>query len=574
VVEKMIIGKEIETQTDLAIDFNKLINSRLLVQANSGGGKSWLIRKILEESYGKSQQIILDIEGEFSSLREKYDYLLVGPEGEIPATIKTASILPKKLLELNTSTIIDLSELKHHERILYVKRFLEGLMNVPKKLWHALFLVIDEANQFCPQSGKCESGPAVIDLMTRGRKRGFCGALATQRISKLHKDACAEANNRLIGRTGLDIDRKRASEELGFTSKQDTLELRNLKAGEFFAFGTAICTDIKKIKVGNVKTSHPEIGRVIKSSPTPKNITNILKKLTDLPKEADKELRSKEDMKIKITQLKREIRVLENQNKNPKQLIDQKTIDKMKWDLQIEQNKKFKQLEVDYVTKIRKCKSDYYAEFNKINAIRKILEIKVVAPNTDAVATLPAIVKPNLEAAAPLPGIVQPIENNIQNNESKPLRAGAMKILGWICAAYPNSLSKQRIATLSGFSMRGGTFNTYISELKRNGWITNKINNLIATQEGLNNTVEEPTIPTGEELLNLWASKFRAGAGKLLRIIYSKHPFSITKVDLGLEANMEYTGGTFNTYLSELRRNSLIHIESGEATISEDFFES
>ena len=166
----------------MELDLNKLISTRLLVQANSGGGKSWLLRKILEESHGKVQQIILDLEGEFSTLRERYDYLLVGRDGEIPCNIKTAQLLSKKILELNVSTIIDLSELKHHERITFVKRFLDGLLDAPRKLWHPALIVVDEAHQFCPQASKSESASSVIDLMTRGRKRGFCGILATQRI--------------------------------------------------------------------------------------------------------------------------------------------------------------------------------------------------------------------------------------------------------------------------------------------------------------------------------------------------------------------------------------------------------
>src|SRR5689334_16314253 len=32
------------------------LDTRLLIQANSGGGKSWLIRRLLEQSHGKVQQ--------------------------------------------------------------------------------------------------------------------------------------------------------------------------------------------------------------------------------------------------------------------------------------------------------------------------------------------------------------------------------------------------------------------------------------------------------------------------------------------------------------------------------------
>jgi len=161
-------------------------------------------------------------------------------------------------LKLNVSTIIDLSELKHHERIFFVQRFLESLVNAPRELWHTCLVIVDEAHQFCPEGKKSESAISVIDLQTRGRKRGFCGVLATQRISKLHKDAAAECNNVLVGRTVLDIDRKRASEELGFTKKEDEISLRHLKAGEFYAFGSSISEKIVKVRVGDVKTSHPE----------------------------------------------------------------------------------------------------------------------------------------------------------------------------------------------------------------------------------------------------------------------------------------------------------------------------
>src|SRR5947209_18195302 len=138
------------------------------------------------------------------------------------------------------------------KRKLFVKLFLEALFNAPKHLWHAVLIVIDEAHVFAPEKGQSEAMEAVIDLATRGRKRGYCAVLATQRLSKLHKDAVAEMNNKLIGRTGLDIDRKRAAEELGFSTKEDAISLRNLAPGEFYAFGPAISEAVEKVTVGPV----------------------------------------------------------------------------------------------------------------------------------------------------------------------------------------------------------------------------------------------------------------------------------------------------------------------------------
>ena len=122
----MILGKGVK------MDLPKLIDSKLLIQANSGGGKSWLIRRILEQTHGKVQQIILDPEGEFGTLREKYDYILAGKGGDTPADPKSAAMLAKRLLELKVSAIIDLYELHPQDRKRFVRLFLEAMVNAPK----------------------------------------------------------------------------------------------------------------------------------------------------------------------------------------------------------------------------------------------------------------------------------------------------------------------------------------------------------------------------------------------------------------------------------------------------------
>jgi len=166
--------------------------------------------------------------------------------------------------------------------------------------------------------------------------------------------------------------------------------------------------------------------------------------------------------------------------------------------------------------------------------------------------------------------VIFPKENNdfLGGNENK-LRSGAMKMLSWLAGA--NTLSKQRLATLSGFAVTGGTFNTYISELKRNGWIVGN-GDLSITDEGMKNTLPS-SLPSGEDLLQLWKSKFREGAARILQVVYDQYPDSITKENIGAIVGFEPTGGTFNTYISELRRNGLIQIQGDSVKISDEFFE-
>src|SRR2546421_12073048 len=273
-----------------SIDLPTLLDTRLLIQANSVGGKSWLIRRILEQSHGRVQHIIIDSEGEFATLRQQYDYVLAGKDGDPPADPKSAALLARKLLELNVSAILDLYELHADERKRFVRLFLDSTINAPKDLWHPCLVVIDEAHKFCPEKEQSEASSAVIDLATLGRKRGYCAILATQRLSKLHKDAAAECNNKLIGRTNLDVDMRRASEELGFTTKEQAFALRNLAAGEFYTFGPAISAEVTKITIGAVETTHPKAGsRIYTASPIPptEKIKKILGEMKDLPQEAE-----------------------------------------------------------------------------------------------------------------------------------------------------------------------------------------------------------------------------------------------------------------------------------------------
>jgi len=545
----------IKISPNTKIDLDKLIATRMLINTNSGGGKSWAIRRFLEQSYGQVQQIIIDLEGEFSTLREKFDYLLVGKEGEIPTHIRTAELLAKKLLELNVSTIVDLSELRHPERITFVKRFLDSLINSPKNLWHRVIVVVDEAHQFCPEKAKSEAALSVIDLMTRGRKRKFCGILATQRISKLNKDAAAEANNYMIGRTGLDIDMKRASELLGFTSKDEMRGLRDLKAGEFHAFGPAFDHNgVKKIVVGSVQTTHDTVEAHTKGPvKTPANIKRILKDLVDLPKEAEEELHNLQDYKNKVRELKTKLAIAGR----GKPQIDERAVERAR-------EMGLKQGYAEASKESIKLEKAIRIFEKKISDIARIVEVSVQKQEGKPTKVNPAFsVLPKIKVRPYIPQTV------IGSDSEIPLRAGAVRMLNWLAGAQ--MLTKQRLATLAGFSIKGGTFNTYISELKRNGWIVGD-EELSITEEGLKNASPEP-IPTGEELLVMWMGKFRAGVGKILRYLYEQHPNSCNKDEVGYALDFEPTGGTFNTYLSELRRNGLIQIENNSVVISNEFFE-
>lgn len=296
------LGTSVTGGGTVAVDLERLIETRMCLQANSGGGKSWTVRRLLEQSHGKVMQVVIDAEGEFYTLREKYDYLYAAVKGgDCVASVALAKKLAHRLLEHGVSAIVDISEMPPAVRVEFVREFVEALVEAPRRLWRPCMVVVDEAHRFCPEverghkvargkkTERVSSTDAVVNLMALGRKRGLCGVLATQRIAKLNKDALAECQNFLVGLANIDVDQDRAAAALGMRPK-DAVILRELEPGEFFAFGPAIGREIRKVHVGPVQTTHPKAGqRTAPLPPTRAGIKRVVASFADLPAEAEEE---------------------------------------------------------------------------------------------------------------------------------------------------------------------------------------------------------------------------------------------------------------------------------------------
>src|SRR3982074_607486 len=111
-MSKIVIGHS--DGHNLGFDLDILLTTRALIQANSGGGKSYLLRRLCEQLFGKVQVIVIDPEGEFATLREKSGYVLVGKGGDTPADVRSADLLARRLLELNASAVCDIYDMSRN----------------------------------------------------------------------------------------------------------------------------------------------------------------------------------------------------------------------------------------------------------------------------------------------------------------------------------------------------------------------------------------------------------------------------------------------------------------------------
>ena len=239
----MTVSVDMGTAPDGApavMDLEELLATRLLVQGNSGSGKSHLLRRLLEGSAPWVQQVIIDPEGDFVTLSDRYGHVVVDGGAHSENELKRLAL---RIREQRVSVVLSLESLDVEGQMRAAATFLGTLFDAPREHWYPALVVVDEAQLFAPAvAGEVSdevrrlSLGAMTNLMCRGRKRGLAGVIATQRLAKLAKNVAAEASNFLMGRTFLDIDMARAADLLGLERRQAE-QFRDLARGHFVALG-------------------------------------------------------------------------------------------------------------------------------------------------------------------------------------------------------------------------------------------------------------------------------------------------------------------------------------------------
>lgn len=598
------------------VDLEQLIATRTLIQANSGGGKSRMLRYILEQTHGHIQQIIIDPEGEFASLREKFDYLLAGRDGDVPADLKTAKLLARRLLELNASAVIDLYELDYQKRRHFVRLFLDELMHLPRTLWRPVLIPIDEAHVFCPErgAGEAESTNSVIALCTQGRKRGFAPLLATQRISKLHKDAAAELLNKLIGRTGLDVDLKRAGDELGM-DKETRQQLRDLEPGEFFAFGPAISRSVVKVRSGPIQTSHPQPGKVAPPAPpAPTAVKKLMQQMQDLQHEAEEEARTIADLQRDLTKVRGELK--RAQRTTPAAAADPAVVQKQVTAAVARERKAVNQSHQNEIKKLR----------GALEAAMKFI-INITAQNFDAAGVDKAELERAVSAAVAKATQMVDSRLEVRAKQIEKLRTSAQQIIGTLkqvlgdaevvidltvnrqepfavklpakprespqrsiapsvngngslpkgehavltaACQYPDGVTRQQLTILTAY--KRSSRDAYIQRLREKGLVQLRGELVIAAEGAEQHLGDFEPLPTGEALQQYWLDRLPAGERAFLEELIVAHPNGLTRDELS--DRTEYKRSSRDAYLQRMSAKQIIEITGGSVRAADFLFDT
>lgn len=553
---------------DIGVDTQKFLDGKLLLQANTGGGKSWATRRIVEQFAGIVPQIILDPEGEFFTLRQKFpDFILIGKGQPITADPKSAGLLAHKLIEERVSCIIDLLEMPSMQRDLFVKNFVQAMINAPRHLWLPTLLTIDEAQIFAPENGQSETASVLKDAGFRFRKRHYGMILATPRISELSKSVASTCKNKLIGQASLDNDMKRSAAELGFTTKEEIATLRDLDPGEFYAYGPAFSKRVIRLKIGKTLTQHGDSASVNArvATPSPK-VQKALEALANVPQAAADEAKS-------IAELTAENRRLRATSARP--AIDQDAIKKAveravaardkEWDGKVAQERAGWQRQTKgYVDALKDIE----------RALKRAgMSAEIIYPAKAMPLPKDFMLKPGaIINTPPQFDMINAAAKNLTdaaaaNSDAAAMGKGERAVL--IACVQQEGCTREHLTVLTGYTR--SSRNTYIQRLQARGYLRAEGNKVVATAEGADALGSDyQPLPTGIELQEQLMRMLPEGEKRILRALIDAHPDAIERESLSEATG--YTRSSRNTYIQRLSARELVVTESGMVRASDKLF--
>jgi len=229
------MGKPLNISRDLNLNLEDLIGQCIAILGIRGSGKSNTAGVIFEELLQNNYPLsIVDIEGEYFGLKEKYEVLVVGTgEGvEIEIDAGCAGEIAQVSMEQNVPVVLDLSGFLSDERTELLKAYLSSLWTLAGTLRKPYMIGIEEAHEFIPQGVKNELKEMIARIALRGRKRGLGGIVVSQRSAKVDKDVLSQAGMLFLHRVVHEVDMRVYGELLPWRKSEVKEIINSLDTGD------------------------------------------------------------------------------------------------------------------------------------------------------------------------------------------------------------------------------------------------------------------------------------------------------------------------------------------------------
>jgi DNA helicase HerA-like ATPase len=259
-----------------------------------GSGKSWTSAVVAEElAKTNIPFIVVDLMGEYKTLREKFPILIVALGTPKYADItnlseEQAAVLAERIVQTGISVVLDLKHGTMLKRYAFLAKFLEGFYRVEEKVMKPYVLILDEAHRITPEKGVIKLR-GVRDVQTQveywvyeigatGRHYGIGFVAVARRTAEISKMTLTQCELKIVHKVSdpIDLDKLR---EYGLSSEL-------LVQVERFRPGDAVVIGLEKPKIIHVKPricSHGAKTPLAKPIETP-NLAKAIQELTKLIK--------------------------------------------------------------------------------------------------------------------------------------------------------------------------------------------------------------------------------------------------------------------------------------------------
>jgi hypothetical protein len=535
-----------------------ILDTHHAIVGSSGGGKTVTAKGEVEQLLREHRHLaVIDPTGVWYGLRSTaggdapgFDIpIFGGPHGDVPIKPSDGDAIARLVIESSVSAIVDLSEIHDGaDQRLFMAAFVKRLRHKPKGNFH---LVVDEADEACPQTARDDVGFALTEDMIwiakRGRAAGFVLTVITQRPADISKSVLSQMQTIVAHQLVDPRDQKAIGDYIKGKGGKATYD--------------RVMASLDTLAVGERWIYSPRLG-VLDCGLSPA-LTTFDSSRTPAP--GEKHAEPKMLGQIDVTAIRAALAP------PAKPVATDAAAAAIDAGAMHDRDGRIAALEAE--------NADLRAQVAHLQGVEQECDryskgLQAIADLVDAIAngrkvdTLPASVgepapTPMAEVAPrPAASVAAPVAADRQlGAERKPLAT--------LAGAAPAGLTDASWAVLAGFKRTGGTWSTYRSRLRTAGLIELCDKLWHATPAGIAaigaDVVAMPA--PGPDLLALWSSRI-PGVTRMLDVLGKRYPHFVTREGLASDLSMSPSGGTFGTYLSRLRANGLLEEKGKRLRIS------
>lgn len=550
IMKKLHITRDFEPATSLVTETCGILAVR-------GAGKTNAARVVAESMFeAKLPFVAVDPVGSWRGLRSSRSGkgpglpipIFGGKWGDVPLERGGGTLIADLIVDTRLSCVLDLSNFESES----AKKVF--LLDFARRLYlkneEPLHLFLDEADDFIPQKpirDEVQLLRAWENIVRRGRARGLGITLITQRSAAVNKMVLTQVGTLIAMRTTGPQDRAAIEAWLKYNSQSHEIlaSLPGLDDGEAWIWSPHFMKKTVRTRFPLSKTfdagATPKVGRgKVAATLADVDLGAIRKRMEETIERAKAE--DPKELKRRVAELERELQILRTQKaevvERERLVVDEEGLEELQGRLDEALGAVHRT-----ATDAQRLVGQHVRGYLKRCTGRSKKAVRRPSSNSSPVT----------------------LKSSPKQGSGRAPTGGIRRILKALAQA-PDGLNKQQLGIRAQLSSKSGTFGTYLSVARTNGWLEGS-NQLLITAEGIASLGDswEP-LPTGADLVSYWY-KFLGvnnGATRMLAALIDKYPHTLTREELGERAEVSHTSGTFGTYMSKLRKLELIRVIDGD----------